>query len=82
MCEQTQPPTTRTHSHPYVYIKTYNYTQLQDYVLSEIDRVTEDSVDDGHVVLTIVAPREEATEIYFGENPGGNHAPSGARTTV
>jgi hypothetical protein len=30
--------------------------------------------DDGHVVVTTVAPREAATEIYFGENPGGNHA--------
>jgi hypothetical protein len=68
MCEHTQTPHMRTHSHPYAHIKTYNYTQLEDHILSEIDRVTEGSVDNGHVVLTIVAPCEEATEIYFGEN--------------
>jgi hypothetical protein len=48
---------------------TYNYTQHEDHVHSEIDRVTEGSVGDGHAVLIIVAPREEATEFIWGHAP-------------
>jgi hypothetical protein len=66
MCEHTQPSHTHTLT-PYAHIKTY--TQLEDHVLSEIDRVTEGSVDDGHIVLTVVAPREKAIKFIWGHAP-------------
>jgi hypothetical protein len=50
-------------SHPYAHIKTYNYRQLEDGVLSE------GSVYNGHVVLTIVAPRGDTTK-FIGACPG------------
>jgi hypothetical protein len=51
---------------PPTHIKTYNCTQLDDRVPSEIDRETQGYVDDAHVVLIIVAPCEEAMEIILG----------------
>jgi hypothetical protein len=69
MCKHTQTP---IHTHaltPYAHIKTYNYTQHEDHFHSETDRVIEGSVDNAHVVLTIVAPGEETTKFIWGHAP-------------
>jgi hypothetical protein len=59
ICANTR--NTRARSHPRTYLD-LNYIQHEDHIHSEIDRVTESFVDDGHIVPTIVAPREETTK--------------------
>jgi hypothetical protein len=77
MCEHTQTHThAHTHTNTHTHISRSTTTHSLNIVSLVGSAVTQGSVDDGHVVLTIVAPREEATKFILGACPGETPADS------